>query len=437
MPHATITTELVRQLRHQRPSEVTDYRDPKLPGFVLRARPTGIHSWRVQLPNRRWLTIGRLDEVGLSDARETAQTRRAQAALGQDIPTRRPTSDVTLRAFLDDTYEAWMRNAYGKETTQLERIRSAFHDLLDLQLSELTTARIERWRVSRTFYHGGHGASAKRQTREVKPSTINRDIKALRAALNRATEWGNLSSMPLGKVRFRAEDENAVVRYLSNDEEARLRAALIARDNARRAARESANRWRRDRGYKEWAAHDKYTDYVSPLVLLAINTGLRRGELLQLRWRDLDLQRRMLTVRGEGTKTRQTRHVPLNTEATLLMKAWRPRVLDPAWCVFGGSTASTPLASVKNAWHGVVVGAKVTSFRFHDLRHTFASKLVMAGVDLNTVRELLGHKSVAMTLRYAHLAPEHKAAAVEALVASKPRRRKAPETIQDFQYSNA
>ena len=82
MPHATITTELVRQMRHQRPSAVTDYRDPKLPGFVLRARPTGIHSWRVQLPNRRWLTIGRTDEVALSDARETAQTRRAQAALG-------------------------------------------------------------------------------------------------------------------------------------------------------------------------------------------------------------------------------------------------------------------------------------------------------------------------------------------------------------------
>lgn len=141
MPQATITTELVRQLRHQRPSRVTDYRDPKLPGFVLRARATGIHSWRVQLPNRRWLTIGRIDEVALSDARETAQTRRAHAALSQDIPTRRPTSDVTLRAFLDDTYEAWMASAYGKGTTQLERIRSAFRDLLDLKLSELTTAR--------------------------------------------------------------------------------------------------------------------------------------------------------------------------------------------------------------------------------------------------------------------------------------------------------
>jgi integrase len=250
----------------------------------------------------------------------------------------------------------------------------------------------------------------------VKRSTINRNIKALRAALNRATEWGVLSSTPLGKIKFRAEDENAVIRYLSEDEEARLRAALVKRDNGRRGARESANRWRRERGYKEWAVHDTYTDYVAPLVLLAVNTGLRRGELLQLRWRDVDLQRRILTVRGEGAKTRQTRYVPLNTEAALVMKTWRPTVVEADWCVFGSSAGATPLVTVKKAWRGILAEAKVTSFRFHDLRHTFASKLVMAGVDLNTVRELLGHKSLAMTLRYAHLAPEHKAAAVEALV---------------------
>lgn len=416
MPELTISTELVRHLRHQAPKEVTDYRDPKLPGFVLRARPSGIHSWRVQLPNRRWLTLGRVDEVALSDARETAQTRRAQAALGQDIPTRKPKSEVTLRTFLDETYEAWMKATYGKRTTQVTLIRSAFRELLDLNLSEFTTARIERWRVNRKFHHAASDAPAKRRAREVKRSTINRNIKALRAALNRATEWGVLSAMPLGKIKFRAEDENAVVRYLSDDEERRLRGALVARDNSRRAGRQSANQWRRERGYKEWAVYDTYTDYVTPLVLLALNAGLRRGELLQLRWRDLDLQRRILTVRGEGAKTGQTRHVPLNSEATSVLKAWRPTVVDSEWCVFGGSTESTPLVAVKKTWRGVLKNAKITQFRFHDLRHTFASKLVMAGVDLNTVRELLGHKSLLMTLRYAHLAPEHKAAAVEALV---------------------
>src|SRR4029079_8569547 len=118
-------------------------------------------------------------------------------------------------------------SAYGQRTTQVVQIRAAFRDLLDLKLSELTTARIERWRVTRRFHHAGPGAPAKLRAREVKRSTINRNIKALRAALNRATEWGLLSAMPLGKIKFRAEDENAVVRYLSDEEERRARAAPV------------------------------------------------------------------------------------------------------------------------------------------------------------------------------------------------------------------
>jgi hypothetical protein len=75
----------------------------------------------------------------------------------------------------------------------------------------------------------------------------------------------------------------------------------------------------------------------------------------------------ILTVRGEGAKTRQTRHVPLNSEGTRVMKAWRPTVVEPDWCVFGGSTEATPLVAVKKAWRGVLKAANVTSFRFHDL----------------------------------------------------------------------
>ena len=75
MPETIISTELLRRIRHEAPKQLTDFRDPKVPGFVLRARPSGVHSWRVQLPNRRWLTLGRVDEVSLADAREEAQRR--------------------------------------------------------------------------------------------------------------------------------------------------------------------------------------------------------------------------------------------------------------------------------------------------------------------------------------------------------------------------
>ena len=94
--------------------------------------------------------------------------------------------------------------------------------------------------------------------------------------------------------------------------------------------------------------------------------------------------------------------------------AWRNQT-DSTGLVFPSPVTGESLISIKRSWGAVVKDAKLEDFTFHDLRHTFASKLVMKGVDLNTVRELLGHASIDMTLRYAHLAPEHKAAAVAVL----------------------
>jgi len=104
--------------------------------------------------------------------------------------------------------------------------------------------------------------------------------------------------------------------------------------------------------------------------------------------------------------------VPLNSEALRLLKHWEPEDAATRTFVFTNGRSAEPLGDVKKAWKSLVKKAELPAFRFHDLRHTFASKLVMAGVDLNTVRELLGHSDIGMTLRYAHLAPEHKAAAV-------------------------
>lgn len=143
------------------------------------------------------------------------------------------------------------------------------------------------------------------------------------------------------------------------------------------------------------------------MVLLAINTGLRRGELLSLTWHDIDLVARMITVRAERAKNGKQRHVPLNQEALSVLQCWKDQSNDDLH-VFQPK-------DVKTAWVKLLARAQVTGFRFHDLRHHFASKLVTKGVDLNTVRELLGHADIKMTLRYAHLAPAHLAAAVAKL----------------------
>jgi integrase len=129
-------------------------------------------------------------------------------------------------------------------------------------------------------------------------------------------------------VKRLTEDESALVRYLTHEEECRFRAALTERDGRRRQARESANAWRRERGYERWPEYGTFTDHLTPLVLLALNTGLRRGELFQLRWQDVQLKARLLTVRGAGAKSSQTRHLPLNSEAVRLLELWKPECAD-------------------------------------------------------------------------------------------------------------
>jgi integrase len=122
-------------------------------------------------------------------------------------------------------------------------------------------------------------------------------------------------------------------------------------------------------------------------------------------------------VRGDGAKSGQTRQIPLNDHARDVLKAWRSADAKRDDRVFTGRDGER-LTDIKTAWARITKEAKVQAFRFHDLRHTFASKLVQVGIDLNTVRELLGHADIKMTLRYSHLAPEQRRAAVAKLVAA-------------------
>ena len=398
-----LTQDFVRTLKPQeRPYEV---RESRLKGFLLRVQTTGVMTYYAQYGRGKRHSIGPADALAPSQAREKARRILAGVALGADpAEARREAKAHTFRSFLDEVYEPWAKANLRTTKSTLLRLRANFPDLQNKKLGEINAWVAEKWRAARLK------AGAK-------PATVNRDLDDLRSALAKAVAWGLLEAHPLHAVKRSRTDDNATVRFLDEDEERRLRAALDAREKRIRVERHRANAWRVERGYPTMPDLRPLTfaDHLKPMVLISINTGVRRGELFSLEWRDVDLQRAVLTVRGQSAKSGRTRHIPLNAEALAVLQGWRAQRGEPDGLVFPGRNGDR-LDNVRKAWLAVLADAKIKSFRWHDQRHHFASRLVMASVDLNTVRELLGHASYQMTLRYAHLAPEHKAAAVAKLV---------------------
>jgi integrase len=145
------------------------------------------------------------------------------------------------------------------------------------------------------------------------------------------------------------------------------------------------------------------------MVRVSLNTGLRRGELFALTWENVSGG--VLTVEGATSKRDVTRHVALNATATAALTEWKPK--RATGLVFPGRVGK--FSTVKKSWAALLKRAEITGFRWHDMRHDFASRLVMGGVDLFTVGSLLGHGRVETTARYAHLAASHKSAAVNVL----------------------
>ena len=401
MPKAKLTRDYIRDIK---PSEkVFEVWDTELKGLALRVWPSGRMVFLCQFDRGRRINVGRADVLAVSDARRIAGRILSDYANGIDpLADRRREKTSTLRDFLDGPYSKWVQSHYGDGQRVIDTMKASFPDLLDMRLDAITPWHVEKWR-------------AQRSRNGIKASTINRQLNPLKALMRRAVEFEAISVNPLeGAVKLKREDPTPKVRFLDDVEDARLMAVLDARDERMRQQRASANAWRAQRGYELLPSlEDGYADHLKPLVIISLNTGMRRGELFNLRWRDVDLARATLTVEGEGAKSGETRHIPLNAAALSTLKAWGEGL--PADHVFPGENGAR-LTTIQTAWEKALSDAEIEDFRWHDLRHTFASRLVMAGVDLNTVRELLGHSDMKMTLRYAHLAQHVKADAVSRLV---------------------
>jgi integrase len=216
------------------------------------------------------------------------------------------------------------------------------------------------------------------------PATVNREFAFISGVLSEALARGYVEHHAASGIRMLPE-ENERVRWLTYEEEEKLL--------------ERASAWLR------------------PIVVAAVETGLRRSELLRLAWADVDRLRRQIRV--EYGKNHSVRYVPTSARFEKLLESLPPFIgaEGKVPCVFVNPKTGLPFeeGGVSHAFLRAARAAKLTDVRFHDLRHTFASRLVQEGVPLNNVRELLGHRSMAMVLRYAHLAPSNLRDAIDAL----------------------
>ena len=214
-----------------------------------------------------------------------------------------------------------------------------------------------------------------------KPATVNRLLATLKHMFTKAVDWDMVEEETLKRIRKvkLLEENNRRLRYLSQEKCQDL--------------------------IKNCEPH------LRPIVITALNTGMRKSEILTLKWDNIDMKHGFILL--DITKNGERREIPVNDTLKTTLQGLTRR-LDVLF-VFYDSKTGNPYQDVKRSFATACRRAGIKDFHFHDLRHTFASHLVMAGIDLTTVKELLGHKTLTMTLRYAHLAPSHKVKAVDIL----------------------
>lgn len=375
-----------------------------LKGLLLIVHPSGVKTWVVQWARGRRVTLDHFPIMTPAAAREQALEVLRQASRDGAPAAAKPRA-TTFKDFMNKHYAPWVTAERKAGAATVANIKAQFSDFDNKPLTEITAWAVERFK-------------ARRIKAGTSPVTVNRDLDRIRAALNKAVEWNLLPANPLAGVKRSKVEDEARVRYLDADEERRLREALARREEERRRRRLSgiAHAVARHREPLPAFADDEYTDHVLPLVLLAMNTGLRRGELLGLAWEAIDRKAKRIKVTAATAKSQRVRYVPLNSEAAGVVERLHKHAANKSGLVFAGSEGEA-MTHVKRSWESLMTAAGVEDFHFHDLRHHFASRLVMAGVDLYAVKELLGHSDFGMTQRYAHLSAEHKAQAVEKLVA--------------------
>lgn len=320
-------------------------------------------------------TLGRITKT---QAKREEAVARAKALEGT-LTVRTPRQAPRFSAFAAD-FLAWYADHHRPSSTR--RTRFALQALCAAlgaeRLDALTPLMVERYK-------------RQRQAAGLQPVGINYELRVLHQCYRQAMVWGKARASPVLQVR-RYREEQRAPRVLSAEEEAPLLAVASPR--------------------------------IRALLLLALHTGMRRTELVTLTWGQIDLQRRTLTIPATTAKNAKARTIPLSNTALGVLQALGPGEVDTR--VLGYRAPDTVVRET-------VRRSGIAPCRLHDLRHTFATRLLERGANIRTVQELLGHSSLEQTQRYTHVLPAQLHEAVALLDApSTPKSGLPPDSLQQF-----
>lgn len=317
------------------------------------------------------------------------QEREAQDRLKQAEKTREAAAarkNITI-AELIDRYDSFVKaklKAYATTKSHLSRIRT---DLGNLPLRDLTLERLEEWQSTLRNSRKLPRTTKQSPSEPLSPATVNRYLQTFKAMMTKACDWNLITDRRLREIR----------RIALVDERYNRRKDFLSRDEAERLI-ESADL------------------AVRPVIVCALQTGMRKGEILGMKWSQVDLTHRVIHL--PKTKSGDSRSLPINDRLEATLRGLVRSISDDH--VFLNPDTGKRWSDLKRQFVRAVKKAKLAhrGIVFHHLRHTAASWMVMAGVPLATVASILGHADIKMVMRYAHLSKGHLDLAVAVLDSS-------------------
>jgi integrase len=317
----------------------------------------------------------------LCGTHEDAKTALAKIDLAKTARTYTdPYASPTFKDFAETylTTVSIHKKSYDREAWFVKELVAFFGAS---KLCKIERKRVLEYRVARL--------------KTVSKATVNRELSVLRHMFNVAVDQNIVATNPAGGgIGMKAFKEQGRERCLEMSEIEALLTGIQAR-----IVKNSSDKMR--------ASARKSWQYLYTAVVMTLHTGMRKGEILGLKWENVNWERKTLLLLD--TKNGESRRLPIDSILLRALSEHRSRLKNEEWVFpsFDNNGTIVPMADVKGSFGRVLKDAGITNFRFHDLRHTFASHYMMKGGQLYALSNILGHKDLKMTQRYAKLSPEY------------------------------